>query len=157
MEPTFTHFRTAARIIAGGWVQNCWYDDDGNPCLLRALGEAIGYNLPSQTLPKSFLLELDSTLMRTSTYCRSSKQQEERRRALKKGGMALQRVIYGWNDTPGRTQAEVIAVLTVTAERLEGKHRVWLRGVIARAIRPTASWRHFDERELELDLEEAVA
>jgi len=158
MEPTFTHFRVAARAASQGWTHGEWRDERGYICALQAVLDAIGIPEDAADVPWPFLVELDATLMRTGTYCTTAGELAHRNNVmLDRDAGHLEELIWKWNDAPGRTQAEVVAVLAATADRLEGKQRLWLRDLVARAIRPTASWRGFDESELELDLEEAVA
>jgi hypothetical protein len=156
MEPNHRHLRAAAEAVARGWVQRFWWLGDRR-CLLQAIGDAVGVKPSVNPLPMTLLRELDTTLMATGTYCVGKRTKARRAWALKTGNAALlQRVIYGWNDTPGRKKDEVILVLKTTADRLEAKERFWLRGVLARAIRPGAAWFDFDEAELELELDEAA-
>lgn len=156
MEPTYTHFRRAASAVSRGWTQGEWRDERGYICALQGVLEGIGIREAAADVPLPFLLELDATLMRTSTYCVTAEEQAHRQNVLlDRNASHLEEIIWKWNDEPGRTQAEVVAVLKATADRLEGKYRLRLRDIIARAIRPAAAWRYYDEAELELDVDEA--
>lgn len=87
--------RAADLIDADGWCQGVWMNSAGGRCLDGALG-AVGF-------PDDW-----------DVY-------REAREALTTPEL-VEGVVgpIGWNDTPGRTQEEVTALLRSTADKLEG-------------------------------------
>ena len=101
--------RAARELLAGGWCQkHLARTDDGSPvdyrdgaatafCLLGACGRAA-LN-PSDSNPDPLLMEAIGDALRHTV-----------------SGYAVD-----WNDTPGRTQAEVLAVIDATIAHLEAQ------------------------------------
>jgi hypothetical protein len=112
----------AAAIVRQGWASSFWYGPAGETCLVAAIVQAGGGPgaVRSQLVQRSIDLVWH---------------------ALRRGGeapddysvaptirMACVRDLTRWNDTPGRTAAEVVALLEATRALAENEsHR--LRGV----------------------------
>jgi hypothetical protein len=111
----------AAAVVQRGWAPSTWYGPAGEACLVGAIVRAAGgpSSVRSQLVRRTIDLAWH-TLRRDATapadYCPSPMILQARIRDL-----------THWNDTPGRTAAEVVSLLAATrtlavaeANRLRG-------------------------------------
>ncbi|ONK09502.1 hypothetical protein [Streptomyces sp. MP131-18] len=95
--------RAADAITTHGWTQGCWSTTDGRLDLQGALYLAA-YGVPIEVggRPESAVLAEASVAVRHRI------------------GSPLPPHIEPWNDEPGRTRSEVLAVLTAAARAIAG-------------------------------------
>ena len=94
----------ARKLIAQGWTQGDFYsDEDGSGCycLAGAVGaaEAASVNLPKGRV-KFVFYSRSKSVQALSDYLGG----------IARGAAAVD-LVTGWNDAPGRTQEEVLALI----------------------------------------------
>jgi hypothetical protein len=112
----------AALVVQHGWASSSWYGPDGQACLVGAVVRAAGGPRAARSQVVRRTIDLVwHTLRRDGTppgdYCPAPVILQMRVRDLTR-----------WNDSPGRTAAEVVALLAATrAVAVDEAHR--LRGI----------------------------
>ncbi len=114
----------AARTVERGWAPSFWYGAAGEACLVSAIVRAAGgpRTVRSQLVRRTIDLvwhALRRDGVPPAEYCPAPIILQARIRDL-----------THWNDTPGRTAAEVVELLAATRE-LAGAEAGRLRGVPA--------------------------
>ena len=94
----------ARKLIAQGWTQGAFYDDEdgsGCYCLAGAVGaaEAASVKLPKGRV-KFVFYSRSKSVQALSDYLGG----------FARGASAVD-LVTGWNDAPGRTQEEVLALI----------------------------------------------
>lgn len=146
----------AAARVREGWAWRRWRNDNGDPCMLQALLDAMGLGHGAQgaQLPRNVQLALDEVLMRRPDYRFNVKLQSMRLRA-RMSGKSLQKAHYSWNDLAGRTMEEVAQVLDELAEEMKPRIVRDLPRLLATAIRPVNQSYYDTESADELELTHA--